>query len=395
MADSNVMSLFGMTPEAYQQQQNANLQVEALKFAQLDPFQQASMGAYMAGSRLGAGIGGLLGAEDPQLKAIRAQQSMLQGVDISDPAALRAAASKAMQSGQYAVASQLASKALDIEKEQSIIAKNMRERQAADPFQKLVESGKYSPESLAKYKESGDVKDLVIADKPGTSEFERLVDSLNLTDAQKQEFKMKRAQAMLSNDGGAALRALDMQLRIIQTQLQARQLANLPDSAIKYEEEDVSKIDALSNLNDTIKAPLSYLTPDKTGNVAVELSPKKIFEYNARNASGNSDEQSRKYAEIQQAVQRATNIKTDAAKGVQTDRDVLRFANELVAAFSKYDTKAMASALSNLQKAQQREQDSLKKRVNERRAGYKVEPRYTGETPSKVKTYNPATGNLE
>lgn len=74
-------SLFGITPEAYQQAQNQALQAEALKFAQLDPMQQAQMGAYMAGSRLGNVFGGLLGAEDPTLQKIKTLQSIMSSGD--------------------------------------------------------------------------------------------------------------------------------------------------------------------------------------------------------------------------------------------------------------------------------------------------------------------------
>jgi hypothetical protein len=196
MADSNVMSLFGITPEAYQQKQNEALQAEALRFAQLDPFQQASMGAYMAGSRLGSGIGGLLGAEDPQLKAIRAQQGLLQGVDISDPAALRAAASKAMQSGQYGAASQLASKALDIEKEQSIIAKNMRERQAASLDEKLFleVAKKADPASVAEARKAGnDISLLKITGDDKISTYGQVLKDAGLTPGTPQ-FQLKMGE---------------------------------------------------------------------------------------------------------------------------------------------------------------------------------------------------------
>lgn len=130
-------SLFGITPESYQQAQNQALQAEALKFAQLDPMQQAQMSAYMAGSRIGTGIGGLLGAEDPELERIRQSQQLLQGVDLNDPASLRAAAQQAMNSKNYTAASQLAQKALDVEAKLAATKKDIaaaaRERQQAIP----------------------------------------------------------------------------------------------------------------------------------------------------------------------------------------------------------------------------------------------------------------------
>jgi hypothetical protein len=47
--------------------------------------------------------------------------------------------------------------------EQALTNQRNRERAAADPFQKLVEGGKYTTESLKKYQESSNVADLVLA----------------------------------------------------------------------------------------------------------------------------------------------------------------------------------------------------------------------------------------
>jgi hypothetical protein len=76
---------------------------------------------------------------------------------------------------------------------------------------------------------------------------------------------------------------------------------------------------------------------------------------------------------MERAVAVATNIKTDAAKGVQTDRDVLRFANELVAAQGNRDNKVMAKALDNFIGAIERAQTSKRKLINDRRKAQKVE----------------------
>lgn len=108
-------SLFGVTPESLQAAQEQALQQRALQFAQLDPMQQAQAGFYMAGNRLGAGLVGLLGAEDPQLKLVRQRQQILQGINPSDPASLRAAAQKAMQMGDVQAAQMLTSRALETE----------------------------------------------------------------------------------------------------------------------------------------------------------------------------------------------------------------------------------------------------------------------------------------
>ncbi len=105
--DSIVGGLFGLTPEMYQRSQQAADQQEAMQFAQLSPFQQASAGFYSAGRGLGRGIGTLLGAEDPQLQMIAQQQQILRNVDPNDPESLAQAARVAATSGNAQLAAAL------------------------------------------------------------------------------------------------------------------------------------------------------------------------------------------------------------------------------------------------------------------------------------------------
>jgi hypothetical protein len=80
-------------------------------------------------------------------------------------------------------------------------------------------------------------------------------------------------------------------------------------------------------------------------------------------------------------VQEATNLKTDAAKGVQTDKDVLRFANELIAAFGKYDTKTTLDALTNFRNATEKAQDRTRTRLESRRESQGVSPYFGVNRP--------------
>jgi hypothetical protein len=56
--------------------------------------------------------------------------------------------------------------AAKLSSEQALTTQRNREREAADPFQKLVQSGKYTPASLAEYQKSGKPTDLVLYEKP-------------------------------------------------------------------------------------------------------------------------------------------------------------------------------------------------------------------------------------
>ena len=108
-------SLFGVTPEGLMAAREQRLQEQAMQFGRMSPIEAARAGFYEAGARLGAGIGGLLGAEDPELMRVRQRQQLLQGINPADPASLRAAAQQAMQMGDAQAAQMLTSRALETE----------------------------------------------------------------------------------------------------------------------------------------------------------------------------------------------------------------------------------------------------------------------------------------
>jgi hypothetical protein len=97
--DSIVGGLFGMTPEAYQAQQNQMMLKQASELAQLDPLASARTSLIYGGAQLGRGLGGLMGVEDPQLKIIGVRNAVLRQTDMNDPEAIRSAASQLAQIG--------------------------------------------------------------------------------------------------------------------------------------------------------------------------------------------------------------------------------------------------------------------------------------------------------
>jgi hypothetical protein len=92
-------SLFGMTPESLMADREATLQAQAMQYAQADPFQRASANLYRGGNQLGGAIGGMLGAQDPQLQKATALQSILQQADTTTPEGLAALAQTLNQQG--------------------------------------------------------------------------------------------------------------------------------------------------------------------------------------------------------------------------------------------------------------------------------------------------------
>jgi hypothetical protein len=178
-------SLFGIDPQEILARRDAQLQQQALGFAQLSPMEQAQMGFYQAGGRAGTGVSGLMGAQDPELAKAARRNQMLQGIDINDPAALKQAAQAAMSQNDYAAAQELAGRAMALEKaaldqgvQRSTIVKNLREPDFKQKlFMKIAE--KATPASIAAAQAAGgDISMLDVPENVKLSTFgQMLVDS--------------------------------------------------------------------------------------------------------------------------------------------------------------------------------------------------------------------------
>ena len=79
-----VQSLFGVTPEAYQQAQSQRGDAMALRYAQLDPFQQANYAIGRGAYGLAGAVGGLLGGQDPELQRITLRQQIASQLNPND-----------------------------------------------------------------------------------------------------------------------------------------------------------------------------------------------------------------------------------------------------------------------------------------------------------------------
>jgi len=166
-----VNSLFGITPESLQADRDAALQAQALQYAKLDPFQRATAAIYSGANRLGGAVGGMLGAQDPEMMRLQQRQNMLQSLDLTSADSLKQGIQTAMQNKDYQLVSELTNRyqqnlASDLAKRktESEITKNNREKAGADPIQQLVRTGKYTVSSIADYEQSGRLADLVPVD---------------------------------------------------------------------------------------------------------------------------------------------------------------------------------------------------------------------------------------
>jgi hypothetical protein len=136
-----------------------------LAYAQLTPMQQAQFGFYRGGQQLGDVLGGALGGKDPQLQMIGLQQQILSELDPTNPQQNLMVAQKYARTAPE-LAIKIADSARKALSEEALIAQRLREKKGADPFQQLLRSGKYTPASMAKYEQSGNVADLREVDSP-------------------------------------------------------------------------------------------------------------------------------------------------------------------------------------------------------------------------------------
>ena len=171
---------------------------------------------------------------------------------------------------------------------------------------------------------------------------------------------------------------------LAEQKLEANKNKPLPASLQKSEDEDLQAINSYKATQKELFAPIKALTPDPvTKKPMLVLGPVQNLRYEAANFTGDSTEASLAYADLQSSVKNAVNLKVSAEKGVQTDKDVLRFANALIAASGKNDTKATLEALKKFNEAIATAQDNTVKIIDQRRKSQGVAPLF-GDTSRNV-----------
>lgn len=172
MATQSIQGLFGGmgTPE---EMQRAMLEQKAAQFAEMNQNQQLSSMAYKGGANLGQGLAGAFGVDiqDPTIQRATRLRQLASQYNTNTAKGLRDMAA-ALQSTDPESSLQLTQRAMtmDMEEaklgsEQALKTQREREREAADPFQKLLEKGVYTPASLQSYKTSKNPSDLKFKDK--------------------------------------------------------------------------------------------------------------------------------------------------------------------------------------------------------------------------------------
>ena len=416
MADI-VPTLFGLTPEMYQQSQQARADQQALQYAQLSPFQQANYSISRGANMLGGAIGRGLGGEDPELARITMRQQIARQINPNDPASVQQGISALSQAGDPQGAMMLQGEYRKLVESNALVGQRTAAEQAslaqADKTRLTIKQEEDLRAELSKLPpEATDDEVLSIVKRFGPPE--KILASLSASASRREAIQAKTESDQLANQAridaakvaadakveaarlaGATAREIAQmrvdsakELRLLATSLKGPKV--LAPSLQKEEDKELELVDSLTARESSLAPAIASLTVDpKTGKPPLELGPVNNLRYQAQNAAGNSSIESRNYASLQRAVQEATNLKTDAAKGVQTDKDVLRFANELIAAFGGNDTKTTLEALSNFSKSTAKARENAQKRIDSRRKAQGVDPYYgpasgTAQNPIKL-----------
>ena len=363
MADNIVGGLFGVDPSVLQRQQQLGDQQTAYRYAQLDPMQQAKMAQYQGGAGLARAAGGLLGMEDPELAKASKIKQIVSQIDITNPEGLR----------------QLASAIKDFAPQEAMMA--------------AAEADKREQTGLGLQKTKADISKAELS----AANEEKLRAELsalppNASEAQVIEIVRKYG----SPDKILAILTAS-QDRATARAVAASNKANAPSKPLgaslqKSEDKDLEAIDTYTAQSEALAPSIANLTPDAKGVRKLNLSPTNNAKYMAQNALGNSTEESRAYEGLKSAVDTAVNLQVSAEKGVQTDKDVLRFANALVAAYGRNDSQASLEALKRYNQAIETAKNRTAARVDQRRISQKVEPLFGGQQAPTAPASNTTQG---
>jgi hypothetical protein len=349
--DGIVGGLFGASPEALniaREQQALNFASKVATAEGQRPGLGSVLGANVMGARGIRELGGVFGVEDPLMQRVSQQQQLLSGVDFTDLNSLTTGAQQATAAGRPDIADALAKKALEIRTK-------VDERQATRDTQIQIARERIQGQLDAAIQRGADQKEI----------------------------------ARIMTEGRRDIAALTAALKGPRT---------LSASLQKDEGKDLETIDSYVAQRSALDSSIRALTPNQKGIRSLELGPLKNAEYLARNAAGNSTPESRAYEALKSSVDTAVNLQVSAEKGVQTDKDVLRFAQALIAAYGRNDSEATFQALKRYQQSIIDAENRTKARVESRRKsqgieeyGFGTSQATTGEKKTKTITLKNGT----
>jgi hypothetical protein len=336
----------------------------AFRFAQLSPMERAQMAIYQGSAGLARGVQGLLGG-DPEMQKVSAIKQLSSQFDLSSPTGMRDF-SRALQP----IApneSMMAAKRAD-ELEQTSLTRQKTQADISKAELSASQEEKLRAELAALPPNATEQQVISVVTKYGSPD--KILQILQRS----QDARLRREE-IASNRANAP----------------EKPAKPLPASLQKSEDTDLTAIDTYTAQSEALAPSIANLTPNSEGVRKLNLSPVNNAKYIAQNAIGRSTEESRAYEGLKSAVDTAVNLQVSAEKGVQTDKDVLRFANALVAAYGRNDSEASLQALKRYNQAIETAKTRTTNRIDQRRISQKVEPLFGGQKAPAQSPTQPAT----
>ena len=138
MADI-IPSLFGLTPEMYGQQQQMGAMNRGIQLAGMSPAARGAAMTYAGAANLGRAVGGMLGAEDPQLKLISIRNAIAQQIDQTNPESILQGAQMLAQADDQQGAMALADYARKAQSERALAQQRMAEKMTPEQIAAVEE----------------------------------------------------------------------------------------------------------------------------------------------------------------------------------------------------------------------------------------------------------------
>jgi hypothetical protein len=237
MATDIVSGLFGMNPQAYEQQLNERALAEGQNFG-------TRAGLYASGAGFGRQVAGALGAQDPQLQLISQRTALAKQFDINSPEGLSKYAQALQQSGDVQGALQVTG--LVNQATQASLAKQQlssaqitgqREQQLQGALSQLPENASEN-EIQTVLRRFGDPKTVLMALERKNNLDSQLMERKRIADEQMQ---FKRDQMEKDQDFKREMANLSAQLKAGTSSLQQQLIQEKIDTLRQKKQDAVDK----------------------------------------------------------------------------------------------------------------------------------------------------------
>lgn len=370
MAESMVAGLFGLTPQAYQNQQYNQDLKRGTELAALDPgaAARAQLGASVG--QLGRGVAGAMGIEDPQMKRMSQRNQLLQQLDVNDPDSFVSVAKEAARLGDGEFAVGLIEKAKLLAESQSKIALNQAQTLKALQPEKLTGDERYIQalrvvETKLQKGEKPTLSELANANISGQmlSKPRSYLDQASgqmitqaATDPSKA-FPLAYKEISATTEGGATT--------VPKPTVQQATAGNIPAGSQKEIGEIAASLTKLENsapeLDSFLKSLINKeVVYDATSNTLDILGATVLP------ALGLKEQGSQvKKDEIKRALTERVNTLLLMAKGTQTEGDAERAKDQIASTTTFLSQARMIGAIEGLQRAEKKlERELLAKRTS-------------------------------